>query len=137
MPASERPGTSHPPIDVLIVDDSAVVRQRLKSIIEADSRFRVILAADPYEAVALLSKSVPGLILLDVEMPRMDGLTFLRKLMRQHPLPVVLCTSIADRALSALEMGALEVIPKPDWRDPAKLAAWAGDFLESVRNAVG
>ena len=55
MPAPERPGTSHAPIDVLIVDDSAVVRQRLKSIIETDSRFHVILAADPYEAVALLN----------------------------------------------------------------------------------
>src|ERR687893_19404 len=134
MSAPDRSGIHHPPpIDVLVVDDSAVVRQRLKAIIEADARFRVVLAADPYEAVAVLSKSVPGLILLDVEMPRMDGLTFLKKLMRQHPLPVVLCTSIADRALSALEMGALEVISKPDWRDPAKMANWAGDFLESVR----
>lgn len=124
-------------IEVLIVDDSAVVRQRLKSIIEADDRFRVSVAADPYEAVAMLGKSVPGVIVLDVEMPRMDGLTFLKKLMSQHPLPVVLCTSIADRALSALEMGALEVIPKPDWRDPARMASWAGDFMESVRNAAG
>src|SRR5450631_3985021 len=109
-------------IEVMIVDDSAVVRQRLKSIIESDPQFRVTIAADPYEAVALLSKSVPGVIVLDVEMPRMDGLTFLRKLMSQHPLPVVMCTSIPDRALSALEMGALEVIPKPDWRDPEKMA---------------
>ena len=122
---------------MLVVDDSAVVRQRLKSIIETDPRFRVILAADPYEAVAMLAKSIPGVIVLDVEMPRMDGLTFLKKLMRQHPLPVVLCTSIADRALTALEMGALEVIAKPDWRDPAKLASWADDFMESVRNAAG
>jgi two-component system chemotaxis response regulator CheB len=130
-PAGERS------IEILVVDDSAVVRQKLKSIIESDPRFRVTVAADPYEAVAMLRKSVPGAIVLDVEMPRMDGLTFLRKLMSQHPLPVVLCTSIADRALSALEMGALEVIPKPDWRDPAKMAAWSGDFLDSVRNAVG
>src|SRR5256714_2311874 len=136
MSAPERPGTSHAPIDVLIIDDSAVVRQRLKSIIESDSRFRVILAADPYEAVALLSKSVPGLILLDVEMPRMDGLTFLRKLMRQHPLPVVLCTDQAERAVTALEMGAIEVIAKPDWRDSAKMAAWSHNLLESVRNAA-
>src|SRR3954467_9338685 len=136
MPAPERPGTSHAPIDVLIVDDSAVVRQRLKSIIEADSRFRVILAADPYEAVALLSKSVPGLILLDVEMPRMDGLTFLRKLMRQHPLPVVLCTDQAERAVTALEMGAIEVIAKPNWQDASRLAEWSQNLLESIRNAA-
>ena len=126
------PGT----IDVLVVDDSAVVRQRLKSIIETDPRFHVTLASDPYEAVAILSKSVPGLILLDVEMPRMDGLTFLRKLMRQHPLPVVLCTDQAERALTALEMGAIEVIAKPDWRDPAKMVTWSQNLLESIRNAA-
>ena len=133
MPERRPPGTQ---IEVMIVDDSAVVRQRLKSIIESDPRFRVVTAADPYEAVALLSKSVPGLILLDVEMPRMDGLTFLRKLMRQHPMPVVLCTDQAERAVTALEMGAIEVIAKPDWRDPAKMAAWGGNLLESIRNAA-
>jgi two-component system chemotaxis response regulator CheB len=134
LPASGPTGNQ---IEVLVVDDSAVVRQTLKSIIESDPRFRVVVAADPYEAVSMLSKSVPGLIVLDVEMPRMDGLTFLRKLMSQHPLPVVLCTSIADRALSALEMGALEVISKPDWRDPAKMANWSSDFMESIRSAAG
>src|SRR3954468_18101481 len=129
-------GHGHGAIDVMVVDDSAVVRQRLKSVIESDPRFRVVLAADPYEAVALLSKSVPGVILLDVEMPRMDGLTFLRKLMRQHPMPVVLCTDQAERAVTALEMGAIEVIAKPDWRDPVKMASWANNLLESVRNAA-
>jgi two-component system chemotaxis response regulator CheB len=135
-PSSATAATAYAPIDVMVVDDSAVVRQRLKSVIESDPRFRVVLAADPYEAVALLSKSVPGVILLDVEMPRMDGLTFLRKLMRQHPMPVVLCTDQAERAVTALEMGALEVIAKPDWRDPSKMAAWSHNLLESVRNAA-
>ena len=102
-----------------------LVRQRLKSIIEADGQFRVVLAADPYEAVAMLSKSVPGVIVLDVEMPRMDGLTFLRKLMRQHPMPVVLCTTQAERAVTALEMGAIEVIAKPDWNNADRLAEWS------------
>jgi two-component system chemotaxis response regulator CheB len=129
--------TSSPPqIDVMVVDDSAVVRQRLKAVIESDPRFHVILAADPYEAVALLKKSVPGVIVLDVEMPRMDGLTFLRKLMSQHPMPVVLCTDQEERAVTALEMGAIEVIAKPDWRDPSKMAAWSSNLLESVRNAA-
>jgi two-component system chemotaxis response regulator CheB len=132
-----RAGTSaFKPIDVLVVDDSAVVRQRLKAIIESDHRFKVVLAGDPYEAVSLLSKSVPGVIVLDVEMPRMDGLTFLRKLMRQHPMPVVLCTSHAERAVTALEMGALEVIAKPDWRDGTKMTNWSNLLLESVRNAA-
>ncbi|GAC1475396.1 MAG: chemotaxis response regulator protein-glutamate methylesterase [Isosphaeraceae bacterium] len=138
MPSPDSPRNASPqtPIEVMVVDDSAVVRQRLKAVIEADPRFRVTLAADPYEAVALLSKSVPGVIVLDVEMPRMDGLTFLRKLMRQHPMPVVLCTDQAERAVTALEMGAIEVIAKPDWRDPAKMASWGQNMLESIRNAA-
>ncbi len=124
------------PIEVLVVDDSAVIRQRLKSIIESDSRFRVVLAADPYEAVERLKLSVPGVIVLDVEMPRMDGLTFLKKLMRQHPLPVVLCTTQAERAVTALEMGAMEVIPKPDWTRADRLPEWSQNLLESIRNAA-
>ena len=95
-----------------------------------------MLAADPYEAVAMLSKSVPGVIVLDVEMPRMDGLTFLRKLMRQHPMPVVLCTTQAERAVTALEMGAIEVIAKPDWSNANRLAEWSQSLLESIRNAA-
>jgi two-component system chemotaxis response regulator CheB len=124
------------PIEVLLVDDSAVVRQRLKSIIESEPGFRVVLAADPYEAVEALKKSVPDVILLDVEMPRMDGLTFLRKLMRQHPLPVVLCTAQAERAVTALEMGAIEVIAKPDWNDGTRLSDWSQSLLESLRAAA-
>ena len=123
-------------IEVLVVDDSAVIRQRLKSIIESDNRFHVVLAADPYEAVERLKLSVPGVIVLDVEMPRMDGLTFLKKLMRQHPLPVVLCTTQAERAVTALEMGAIEVIPKPDWTQAGRLAEWSQNLLESIRNAA-
>ena len=135
-PPQSPPPHQHPPIDVMVVDDSAVVRQRLKAIIESDPHFHVILAADPYEAVAILSKSVPGVIVLDVEMPRMDGLTFLRKLMRQHPMPVVLCTAQAERAVTALEMGAIEVIAKPDWQDASRLSEWSQNLLESIRNAA-
>jgi two-component system, chemotaxis family, protein-glutamate methylesterase/glutaminase len=124
------------PLEVLVVDDSALVRQRLKSIIESDPGFRVVLAADPYEAVTMLGKSVPGVIVLDVEMPRMDGLTFLRKLMRQHPLPVVLCTAQAERAVTALEMGAIEVIAKPDWNHADRLSEWSQSLLESIRSAA-
>ena len=65
-------------------------------------------------------------------MPRMDGLTFLRKLMRQHPMPVVLCTDHRRRPSTGLEMGAIEVIAKPDWRDPAELAAWGRRLRESL-----
>jgi two-component system, chemotaxis family, protein-glutamate methylesterase/glutaminase len=135
-PASEPTPADPEPLEVLVVDDSALVRQRLKAIIEADGQFRVVLAADPYEAVALLSKSVPGVIVLDVEMPRMDGLTFLRKLMRQHPMPVVLCTSQAERAVTALQMGAIEIIAKPDWNNANRLTEWSQNLVESIRNAA-
>jgi two-component system chemotaxis response regulator CheB len=135
-PAKDQSPAEAEPLEVLVVDDSALVRQRLKAIIESDREFHVVLAADPYEAVEMLKKSVPALIVLDVEMPRMDGLTFLKKLMRQHPMPVVLCTAQADRAVTALEMGALEVIAKPDWNNSARLSDWSQSLLESIRNAA-
>jgi two-component system chemotaxis response regulator CheB len=135
-PTPAQPPREPEPIEVLVVDDSAVVRQRLKAIIESDPQFRVVSAADPYEAVERLKKSVPGVILLDVEMPKMDGLTFLRKLMRQHPMPVVLCTAVAERAVTALEMGAIEVIAKPDWNNANRMGEWSQNLLESIRNAA-
>jgi two-component system, chemotaxis family, protein-glutamate methylesterase/glutaminase len=105
-------------ISVLVVDDSAVVRQMLTKILDADPGIEVIgSAADPYMAAAKLAEQVPDVITLDVEMPRMDGLTFLQKIMSQHPIPVVMCSSLADSgsetALKALEYGAVDIIVKP------------------------
>jgi two-component system chemotaxis response regulator CheB len=122
---------------VLVVDDSAVVRQALKAILERTGRYEVLLAGDPYEAVAVLSRQVPHAILLDVDMPRMDGLTFLQKLMRQHPLPVVLCTDHAERGLAGLEFGARAVLAKPDWRDACALPAWGDRLEETLLEAIG
>src|SRR5262249_27574573 len=141
MVPRDRPTPGSPPgdpgaIEILVVDDSAVVRQRLKAIIESDPQFRVVLAADPYEAAERFEGAVPGVSALHVEMPRMDGLTVRRKLMRQHPMPVVLCTAQAERAVTALEMGALEVIAKPDWNNADRLADWSQSLLESIRNAA-
>ncbi|HEX2983254.1 MAG TPA: chemotaxis response regulator protein-glutamate methylesterase [Ignavibacteriales bacterium] len=107
-----------PKIKVLIVDDSAVVRQTLQEIISSDSRFEVIAtAADPFIAVNKIEEEVPDVITLDVEMPRMDGITFLQKIMSQHPIPVVICSSLSEKgsetALRALEYGAVEIIQKP------------------------
>jgi chemosensory pili system protein ChpA (sensor histidine kinase/response regulator) len=114
--------SSHPPIEVMVVDDSAVVRQRLKSVIESDPRFRVTLAADPYEAVAQLSKSVPGVILLDVEMPRMDGFEFARNVRADDAtrgIPIIMITSrTADKHRNhALEIGVNEYMGKPYQED--------------------
>lgn len=103
---------------VLIVDDSAVVRQSLSAILESDPDIEVMgTAADPLIAVRKIMKEVPDVITLDIEMPRMDGLTFLRKIMSQHPIPVVVISSLTnegtDTAMKALEYGATEVIGKP------------------------
>jgi len=105
-------------IRVLIVDDSAVVRQTLSAIFESDPQIEVIgTASDPYIAAKKIQKEVPDVITLDIEMPRMDGLTFLRKIMTQHPIPVVIISSLTEKgsqtALKALEYGAVEIITKP------------------------
>ena len=105
-------------IRVLIVDDSSVVRQTLAAVLESDPRIEVCAtAADPYIAVERIKREVPDVITLDIEMPRMDGLTFLDKLMAQCPIPVVICSSLSDEnsasGLAALEKGAAEIITKP------------------------
>src|ERR1700691_2947150 len=84
-------------IRVLIVDDSAVVRQTLSEILSSDPQIEVMgAAADPFVAAELMREQVPDVITLDIEMPRMDGLTFLQKIMAQHPIPVVICSSLAE-----------------------------------------
>jgi two-component system chemotaxis response regulator CheB len=105
-------------VRVLVVDDSAFVRQTLKEILESDPQIQVIaVAPDPYAAAERIRAEVPDVITLDIEMPRMDGLTFIEKIMSQHPIPVVICSSLAgkgsDVALAALEKGAVEIVAKP------------------------
>jgi two-component system chemotaxis response regulator CheB len=100
-------------IKVLVVDDSALVRQTLTEILASDPDIEVIgSAGDPYAAV-----EAPDVITLDIEMPRMDGLTFLRKIMTQHPIPVVVCSTLTEAGsetlLRAMEYGAMDIILKP------------------------
>ncbi len=103
---------------VLIVDDSAVVRQTLHDILESDPQIEVMGAArDPFVAADYIAKEVPDVIVLDVEMPRMDGITFLHKIMTQHPIPVVICSTLTEggaaTTIKALEYGAVDIITKP------------------------
>jgi len=105
-------------IRVLIVDDSAVVRETLTKILSSDAHIEVMATAgDPYVATERMRDEVPDVITLDIEMPRMDGLTFLRRIMTQHPIPVVICSSLAEEGaestLRALDFGAVDVITKP------------------------
>lgn len=105
-------------IKVLIVDDSSVVRQTLKDVLSSDPLIEVMATApDPFIAAEKISREVPDVIMLDIEMPRMDGVTFLHKIMSQHPIPVVICSSLtesgAETTMKALEYGAIEIILKP------------------------
>lgn len=105
-------------IDVLIVDDSALVRTTLEQILQSDPTIGTITkASDPFVAAKKLRESVPDVITLDIEMPKMDGLTFLKKIMTQHPIPVVVISTLtakgAETAIKALEYGAVEVLEKP------------------------
>jgi two-component system chemotaxis response regulator CheB len=105
-------------IRVLIVDDSASVRLTLSDIIASDPELEVMgTAPDPYVAVERIKHQVPDVIFLDIELPKMDGLTFLRKLMAQRPVPVVICSSLAESGsetlMQALEAGAVDVVTKP------------------------
>jgi two-component system chemotaxis response regulator CheB len=118
---------------VLIVDDSATVRATLTELFNSDDRLEVVaVASDPYIAATKIEKRVPDVIVLDLEMPRMDGLTFLKRIMAQHPIPVVICSSAAEkgsaRAFQALEAGAVDVIAKP------KIGT--KQFLEDSRDAL-
>jgi two-component system chemotaxis response regulator CheB len=101
---------------VLVVDDSAVVRQTLTMILGQEG-FEVTTAADPIIALDRLRSFTPDVIVLDLEMPRMDGLSFLKNIMAGNPLPVVICSAVARRgteqALNALELGAVDIVAKP------------------------
>jgi two-component system, chemotaxis family, protein-glutamate methylesterase/glutaminase len=115
---SERPAAPLTPLKVLVVDDSATVRQVLATVLPEKHGFRVTVAADPLIAMEKMRKSMPDVVLLDLEMPRMDGMTFLRKLMGENPLPVVICSGLTgphtDAAIRALENGAVDIITKPN-----------------------
>ncbi|GAA5041036.1 chemotaxis response regulator protein-glutamate methylesterase of group 2 operon [Marivirga lumbricoides] len=127
-------------IKVLIVDDSALVRQTFKSLLESDPEITVIATArDPFVAAEKISKVKPDVITLDLVMPKMDGLTFLQKLMKQVPIPVVVISnqtkSGADQALKALEYGAVDVISKPNISTDVLLEESRVILIDKVKSA--
>lgn len=106
------------PIKVLIVDDSLLVREVARKQLAAQPDIRVLAtAADPIEAMAQMARAWPDVIVLDVKMPRMDGITFLKKIMAEHPTPVVICSTVvgkgAQAGIEALAAGAVSLISKP------------------------
>ncbi len=128
-------------IKVMIVDDSALVRQVLKEVLSSDPQIEVIaVASDPLFAQNYLEKQWPDVIVLDIEMPRMDGLSFLKKLMKERPTPVIICSTLTEKGaeitLDALNHGAVEVINKPRVGLKGFLEEEATQFIQSVKSAA-
>src|SRR5215467_4511631 len=127
-------------INVLIVDDSAVMRQVMSAVLSAEGDISVTAASDPIIAMQKMRSSRPDVILLDIEMPRMDGMTFLHKIMREDPVPVVICSGHAAKGaqlgISALEAGAIDIITKPELGVKDFLQQSSAVFLRAVRGAA-
>ena len=128
-------------IKVLIVDDSAVVRQTVRQTLEREPDIEVIGAAsDPLFAMTYMARAWPDVVVLDIEMPRMDGLTFLKKIMTEHPTPVVICSSLAEAGaaatMQALAAGAASIITKPKMGVKQFLEDSANDVVQAVRAAA-
>jgi two-component system chemotaxis response regulator CheB len=128
-------------IKVLVVDDSAVVRQVMLEVLKTAPDIEVIgTASDPLFALQKMQTQWPDVITLDVEMPRMDGITFLRKLMAEHPTPVVICSSLtekgAETTMQALAAGALAIITKPKMGVKQFLQDASNDLVSAVRAAA-
>jgi two-component system chemotaxis response regulator CheB len=125
-------------IRVLIVDDSAFSRQSIKGMLESDDAIEVVgIASNGLEAMAKVVKLKPDIITLDFEMPEMDGFSFLRWVMKERPLPVIMISSFADSktVFKALELGAADFVAKPTQRASSELLRIRDDLLEKVRGA--
>jgi len=128
-------------IRVLVVDDSALMRELLQSILSSDPDLEVVgLAADPYVARDKIRVLKPDVLTLDVEMPRMDGLSFLEKLMRYHPMPVLMVSSLTERGcettLRALELGAVDFVTKPKVDVQAGTVDMGGEIIRKLKVAA-
>ncbi|MGH8084443.1 MAG: protein-glutamate methylesterase/protein-glutamine glutaminase [Lysobacter sp.] len=129
------------PVKVLVVDDSALVRQLIPGLLAGDPDIEVVgTAADPFIARDKIKRLAPDVLTLDVEMPRMDGLTFLQNLMRLRPMPVVMVSSLTERGaavtLDALGLGAVDFVAKPRLNVARGLAEYAGLLREKVKQAA-
>ena len=128
-------------INVLVVDDSAVVRQVIGEILSKDKSINDITAvADPVFAMARMKIQWPDVIVLDIEMPRMDGITFLKKIMAERPTPVVICSTLsikgAETTMQALAAGAVAIIAKPKIGIKNFLFESSNELLHAVKSAA-
>ena len=128
-------------IKVIVVDDSAVVRQVVTAMLDADPEIEVIAAvADPILAISRMNAQWPDVVVLDVEMPRMDGITFLKKIMTERPTPVVICSTLAESgaktSIEALAAGAVAIITKPKIGLKQFLVDASEDLVATVKSAA-
>ena len=125
-------------ITVLIVDDSALVRKLLSEVLNSDPDIEVIgTAIDPFEARDKIKRLKPDVLTLDVEMPRMDGVTFLKNLMRLHPMPVIMVSTLTEKGaqvtLEALALGAVDFVAKPKIDLSNILVDYAQEIIEKEK----
>ena len=129
------------PIRVAIVDDSALMRRMLTEALSAEPGFEVVgHAADPFEAREMIKATNPDVLTLDVEMPRMDGLTFLEKIMTLRPMPVLMVSTLtregADATVKALELGAIDCIGKPNGAEGERFADFRDELIGKLKVAA-
>ena len=126
------------PVKVLIVDDSALMRQTLKTVLSSDPEIEVLATApDPIIAAKKMEKDMPDVVMLDIEMPRMDGLTFLQKIMSERPIPVVICSALSEEgSLKAMEYGAVDIIQKPRERTKEFLEEYSVRICDIIKAAA-
>lgn len=134
-------GHAEIPYKVLVVDDSRVEKEFISVIINSDPELKLIgTASDPFEAVKIISRETPDVILLDIEMPKMDGLTFLKKIMAQHPLPVLIFSSLPAKkfkvVIEAFRLGAVDVIQKPGSFNKDSLNRLSWQLTEAIKGAA-
>src|SRR5438094_4432253 len=125
------------PINVMVVDDSAVVRKVVGAMLESAPGIHLLHAvSDPLLAIERMKLQWPDVIVLDVEMPRMDGITFLKKIMAERPTPVVICSTLTEKnaktTIEALAAGAAAIVTKPK----LGLKAYLHDSIDDIVNAV-
>lgn len=118
---------------ILIVDDSLVFREALARGLSADPRIEVVAkASNPFEARDKIMETNPDVITCDIEMPRMNGIEFVRRLLKQHPIPVIVVSSVSDAVFDAIGAGAVEFVAKPDDRSPKGIEALVNDLAAKI-----
>lgn len=125
-------------IRVLVVDDSLIFREVIARGISSDPDIEVVAKAeDPFDARDKILKFQPDVMTCDVQMPRMDGIEFIRRLLPQYPLPVIVVSGVSDTVFSAMNAGAVDFVPKPDVQSPRSVEGFINDMIAKIKIAAG